>query len=376
MKRRIHKSYFRILVTTSILILGIGVSSVISASVNSRKDIVQEIDRKLDVRARKILELTRFRKDYYSEIYAYDYDQYEEDIDIVNYLSNNVLTDDANDERESESQDAPEYRIFMDSDIALENADGEMIQIDLLTISDDAGDRIYFWNGNLLASVRGYFYKRYVFREEGEEDAEYFYPMNSYSFADQEMINAAESSIKEGEPFGWHGNYRYCIFTLYEGFTSGYESKVLMDLPYSSEDDISLDRTDGKYDYETYSQYIIFEDVSAELANWRTWRRTNTFVMLGGWAVLTCLMAVVLHLLLKPKKDVSWIEIGEDGLAVEGEKLQMVSEDSREEAPSIDPISEKMATKLLSYISQSESSFGPNGYLEQLKDAIEKRRES
>ncbi|MBR5973634.1 MAG: hypothetical protein IK020_00455 [Clostridiales bacterium] len=375
MKRSRHPSYFRVLVTASLLILGVGVSSVVSSAVTTRKQIVSELDRKLDVRARKILLLSQFRLDYLSEIYEYDFDEYEEDVQIVDYLSSVVVSDEANDESEPGMKETPEFRMFRDSDIILEDQEGEMIPIDLLGFSDEAGDRIYYWKGYLLKSVRGYFYERYIFRVEGDDDAEFFYSMNTYSFEDTEMTQAAESLIKEGEPFGWHGNYRYCNFAIYEGNNGGYETRFLQDLPSTADDDITWEETDGKYFFESYSQYIIFEDASEVLANWRTWTRNNALVMLGGWSVLTCLLAVFLHFLLKPKRNTHWIEIGEDGLAADDENPKLVS-GLPEEEPSIELIPEDLAAELLSLVSRSESSLGSNGYLEQLKDAVGMRRKS
>ncbi|MBP5491484.1 MAG: hypothetical protein J6Y08_01430 [Clostridiales bacterium] len=224
--------------------------------------------------------------------------------------------------------------------------------VPVVVISDTSGDKYLIWENQIIYSMQGY---RYMCERSLRQGDEYFVvnAENEYSY-DGEMIKAANSFIEENKDEGWYKDLRFTTCTYYLCSEPSGESEI--GLQYYFIDEYPYEKLDKERKAETEKVEVIykeifFEDGSAQMKQWRTWTLENALFALGFWIVCMVVLYFCVKAFLKEKK----------------EKPEVTSEAA---------ISEELAKELLLQINQSETSLGPNDYLDQMRTLIENRMPS
>ena len=190
-----------------------------------------------------------------------------------------------------------------------------------------------------------------------------------------ELYTAAETCLKGEDLSGWENNYRYYIFSE-EVFAKRAEKPEDADAFYQPEieymykgkkADAAWDSIKSLMKENGFTEYtlrnILFYDASSDLETWQDHVLWNIGVVLGCYILFMLVLTALLYV--SPKM----------GLA--GTAGSKVSEDPSAEAGDGQAISgpERCLTKeaaeaLLSKIDAAESFSGPNGYLEDLRETV------
>ena len=146
------------------------------------------------------------------------------------------------------------------------------------------------------------------------------------------MKEAAEDLFNKGKASGWYKDYRYnCFYYVYPD-----EVREEFHIP----------------DDEKYGS-IQFYDASSELKEIRNHTVNRALWLFGG----DVLILLVLFVLFSMEKAPVAESISDSAFAKKEKKEKGLSED--------------MSKRLLDYIEQSERSYGPNGYLDEMRTLLE-----
>ncbi|MBR5973633.1 MAG: hypothetical protein IK020_00450 [Clostridiales bacterium] len=368
MKKHVHPSYLKTLITTAAILLVAGVCCVTAIDRAGKKKVEDDLDETLGLRIRKGVEITEFN-DFYiisseytdiEDLYTY----YPREMETLSFLSG-----------EPEEVDTdPVYHIGQSAFWAsFYSENGDMDEIRMTIIADENGDQITFANTLSFFTFNGYSYCATVSLDDaGEESFDYGGACNLASQRNLNMNAEAEEILSSDSRKGWCEDYRYFVLSYrYVEMGEDQPLRLVMDLPYE----------DGKHYTEmpegarvlTNYKYIYFMDGAEPLAAWRAQTRENIRLMLCTWLALTGAAAIFIYIFLRPKRGVNWAMADSNGhLVEEGEPKQPESGASAH-VRAKGKISGELARELLTYISQSESSMGPNEYLDQMRTLIEER---
>ena len=405
MKKRMHPSYLKALLTVSAVLFLICASTVIIGSVWGKKNVSDDLDKKLERRLQKLFDVDEYTSQMQYERYANDYDKYIDEMSIWSGIlsqTDNLANINADPEKEPSfsitrtelevsywaadetetGEDREFYEMTEDQPGILVTDEREYYEKTedqpVILVTDEEGDVIVIWNGYVTVSLRDYcyFYTNYTDLEYQSKIGDSLNGINSLSEGDSHMKVAALDILTDEDITGWFEDYRYCTWQFRFFIDEEHNRMVVMrELPY----DMNYLNPDVSGLEESYSQrFVLFEDGSAELSEYRSETTRLTIVMLIVWAALTAVTAAVLLIILKPsEKGASWIRLTSDGRPVDPELLSEFGPQAQllfKGSAASEKIPEDMADELLAYISQNETSVGPNGYLDQMRDLINVRR--
>lgn len=394
MKNRSRHAYGLSLVLIGAVLLLISASIVVSKAMGDKKTLEKALDEKLHRRIRKYVEII----DYYESRNVLTYGgaySLEEDLAYTaewQYLrmetvnsANRAHTPDggAKFDMHAEPRYVPTYTIRQEGqgDDAVYTLDEDynvMRQINTTVITDDDGDQIILWDNKIVISPVGYFYigERYRTEKSTEYRYESYGGYNDLSLTDDaDLSEAADALMAKGATCGWQDEYRYCSWTrdfVNVGF-SAYESE--WNFPFEEDGKEKPAHETGQSEF--YRTYIFFEDGSEELQAWRASVRNLSMVMGAVWLLAMLILAVALRPLISVPAPKGETDGAEEGASVEGrggngDRITGFAGRAKSPSGGAQPpqISEELAQELISYIDQSAASMGPNGYLEQMRDAI------
>ena len=214
----------------------------------------------------------------------------------------------------------------------------------------------------------GYIYREtFLYDSDGDKVLMGMEGINAQSVENRELRAAAFSYVQmdntenQKEPpvrFGFEGNYRYCMFYSLTGYSipqlKDNELNALHVDDRTGYTEIDLGYNPGDFLY-IYSYTVIFQDAGPEFSSWR-----NQVVTAGviGLVIFTILLAGTI-LLEKKNREVSDSEEENTGSTGNASAWK---------------ISKDITDLLMEKIDAAESSMGPNGYLEEIRETIEKMK--
>ena len=203
----------------------------------------------------------------------------------------------------------------------------------IMIITDADGDEIYVTPLGLYSLRHGYVYGKTLSSFTNGDDIYYeFSGANYESRRNDDMKEAANELFHKGNTSGWYKEYRY--YCNYFDYTD--EQKETSN--------ISI--------YEKLGS-IQFYDASSELKEIRNHTVNRALWLFGG----DVLILLVLFVLFSMEKAPVAESISDSAFAKKEKKEKGLSED--------------MSKRLLDYIEQSERSYGPNGYLDEMRTLLE-----
>ena len=216
-----------------------------------------------------------------------------------------------------------------------------MLNEEVSAIIDADGDDIFITSHGVYYLFRGYVYGRTIGTMGGDGSSNDFYfsfeAVNLESRNASDMKDAAEELFNKGNTSGWYKDFRYAC--------------VYREIPEEQKEAFHIS------DDEKFGT-IQFYDASEELKEIRNHTVNNALVLFGGDIVI---LLVLLVLFSMEKAPVAETE-ADSAFAVEEKKTEGISKD--------------LTKQLLDYIEQSEKSYGPNGYLDEIRALIEGEKES
>ena len=382
MKKRNRAVYFRTLVTAGIVLLLAGVSVVVPIVRSEKGRVEKELDDKLSRRVNKLIGTSDYNAEASTAMYMDDPDSYYEMMSVYDYLRSTIRQDEPlNIETFHVDSEDVYVPVYMMSSVDPET-DLEM-QETLTYFEDDDNTRIYFWNQLLFMQESGLYFGSQETTSPGLESvSDSLSAMNLYSQREAGLEDVARDLLKNGDLDGWYKDYRYCTWFFFDGITEGSEELVSIDrMPFQVLSDEEQEALDADYGMTMKLSFIVFEDGTELLSGWRTKTIQISLVALAIWAFFMIVTAVLLYVFMKPEKrdGTVWVEVGPDGTVLDPDES---SDGASSKAAPADmqagssegKITESLADELLGFISQSEASMGPSGYLDQMRDLIEKRK--
>ena len=416
----------RILIITGIMLLVFGMTILISSFFTSKKKLASDIDESMRRRAEKIKTLNRATarniNGHLNEVYiqtlegvavSYDGDSDDADQDEVvmddgesyeiegevehsdgeweisydtnkswvvyvpDYSAISAYTDyteqysfvDENGDVNSvatESQEKKKKEFIAEYDYGYYSSDDEISLYGLIPkVRDLDGDWIVFVDQCLYVAPGGYFYTERLSTGAGRL-AKDFAPANYLSGRNNDLYNDGQAYIEKGKTNGWDGDFRYYVFSdeimaapvdnLYLDYL--YADQVYAENPYNIAGFDEYNKTVEQYLADNgYQSYVInsvmFYDATEALQTLRKHTIWNT----GVFVLFYVVIMGVLFMLLRPFILNSPQE--------EKEEAAEKTEDLR--------IPDAVAKELLSRINDTETSMGPNGYLDQLRLFVENK---
>ena len=392
------KAYRKALFSVGAGLLCVSAFAVAGGAVWGRNKLEKELDAKLERRVQKITQIGL----YAAQDTLRDYRTFREE--TSGDVSNPVYTREPGDyvfeiaspdslEADPDFQVLPAISSYFQDDVVIAE-DGRMLDnLDyggyLPVILDEDGDYIYYINGRFVITINGLYYGDVMILDGVSSSAtETFGALNSYSEENTEVKAAAKEMVEKEQPNGWYKEYRYVNWVVLVGRPERSNTGVLLKSfrPGEEQDNnIHMSFTsDVAFESLNTLRYILFLDGSAFLYQWRMWTVYNSIVMLLLDAVIMAVLAILLRSPRGSKRDAPVTENAEEsGVVKTGETVR--AEEGLAHDPPEDTmcgetrsfgrkIPKDVARELLSYISQSEASLGPNGYLDQMRELIEKRQ--
>ena len=395
MKKRTRHAYGLSLLLIGAVLLLVSASAVAVKAIGDKKSLEEALDEKLHRRVRKYIEIIDYYETRGNVTYIQDYSLEDEMVYTTewNYIRTEAIDSanrfhaqmgEAKFSIHAETRYVPSCTLRKEGQgdnatYTLEEDYENLRPISTTVITDEDGDQIILWDSKLVISPVGYFYIGERYRSETSKKYTYdsFGGYNDLSFTDDtDLSNAADELMAEGNRIGWHGEYRYCSWSrefVSMGFSS-YESE--WNLPF--EEDGKEKSTEETGVAEFARTYIFFEDGSAKLQEWRVSVRNLSMIMGGVWILAMVILAFALRpLIAVPAEENESDGTGEgasvDGRGENGDRGLGDARRAKNPSGGAKPpqISDELARELISYIDQSAASMGPNGYLEQMRDAIE-----
>ena len=212
---------------------------------------------------------------------------------------------------------------------------------DIAIITDADGDEFFVTSMGIFPVRYGYVYGKSLSTMGGDGSSRDYYftfeAENPESRNNEDMKEAAEELFNKGNYSGWYKNYRYKC--KYLEFTDEQRETF----------HISADEKYGS---------IQFYDASEELKEIRNHTINHALMLFGGDALILLVLFVLFS---KEKAPVAETDPN-SAFTKEEEKTEGISKD--------------LTQRLLDCIEQSEKSYGPNGYLDEMRSLIEGETES
>ncbi|MBP5491485.1 MAG: hypothetical protein J6Y08_01435 [Clostridiales bacterium] len=349
----LHVSKKSVLAVTGALLLAIGASAVTVSAKMSKRRMEKEMDEKLYRRIQKYLAINRY----------------------AGLITNNLISEDLKQYQKYSQEETGFYYVLEGLELKEENPVFTVTPVDfsvrlkfdeetgsltiedtskssdegmhMIVVTDTDGESMIIWNNHLNMPVSGYAYNLY-YMNTGDSDSSNLIGMNPESKRDNDMKAVAEEVFAENTTGGWHEEYRYAIVTTSSYMDETGHYTTIDELPYAEPDET---KPSGQMIQQ--SKLLFFEDGSAEMKAWRTNTLYTSLIALAAWVVVMVVLGVLLKLSDKKITVASAFESGAD------------------KTVSPDRIPENLAKNLLDQIDQNETSLGPNGYLDQMRDLIQ-----
>ena len=225
------------------------------------------------------------------------------------------------------------FEAYVDPDVTSTYMEGMGPEWMRVPVWEDAdGDRFFVFS-RLRYSVPGglaYYSRNVWLSNEGFAAT----PCNVVSQDNTELCSVAQELFSGDKSSGLYGDYRYIIVECDPRLPSGE--------PLSS----------------PLGRYILFMDVSEEMAAWKSSMVKYAGMLCGVWVLITILVFVLETV----KNRAMRLAIKEEESEAEGSPDVIKKE-----------LSSETSKILLSHIDDAEHSMGPNGYLEALRKEIDQR---
>lgn len=368
-------------------------ATVVSYAFYLRKKLISDLDKRLSRRRDKILALdtwsinalkTYSKKNKLNDEQDYTelYDQNRLDSGFVLVNGRTILLKDYywdtydyrnlgmaySEGRMSDTYKKDGYSTFSIPDIDFSYSDDSTPYATLLVDPDE--DSYFVKNDVPFICYGGYIYRNSMlydsrnmavgFAKEG---------LNVQSIANQELRAAAFSIMDENDYdlekevnlnpiFGFEGTYRYCLFRSMVGFSRPVlETNDLNRIDTDLRSDfipVDFGGVEAEYTYY-FTSTVIFLDAGPELTAWKKQVAVAGAVGLGIYFFLlsgTILLEKRNREIRREEKETSENEVRLPGKRIHSD----------------------LADELLEKIDAAETSMGPNGYLEEIRDTIEKMK--
>lgn len=341
-----RKLIFRRLGYVGILLAAFSILLLIVTSMQEKKDLGKRIDHWFEVRDSKFSAYSQTQLDVLGDLDEADSDEVFKKIQYMQALDQLMMSrHNQSSEVSPLSLSGRAYQIET-SEISYEdhfeeNEEGysseHMVKEDVSIITDADGDDIILAPTGMYTLKHGFVYNK-ILTTMGSYDgdnSDYYFSFDAANYEsskDDEMKEVAWELYNKGKTSGWYKDYRYNCF-YYE-----YPDEI------REEFHVSEDEKFGS---------IQFYDASSELKEIRNHTVNHALWLFGG----DVLILLVLFVLFSMEKAPVAESISDSAFARKEKKEKGLSED--------------ITKRLLDYIEQSERSYGPNGYLDEMRTLLE-----
>lgn len=341
-----RKLVLRRLRYVGILLAAFSILLLIVTSMQEKKDLGKRIDHWFEVRDSKFSAYLQTRLDVLGDLDEADSDEVIKKINYIQALDQLMMSrHNQSSEVSPLSLSGRAYQIET-SEISYvdhyeENEEGylntHMAKEDVSVIMDADGDEICLTPTGIYTLRHGFVYGKTLVSmgSYNGDNSDYYFSFEAENYEsrkDEEMKEAAEDLFNKGKASGWYKDYRYnCFYYEYPD-----EEREEFHIP----------------DDEKYGS-IQFYDASSELKEIRNHTVNRALWLFGG----DVLILLVLFVLFSMEKAPVAESISDSAFAKKEKKEK--------------GLSEELSKRLLDYIEQSERSYGPNGYLDEMRTLLE-----